>query len=174
MLNRWQYLMFGFAVLSVLVATSARAEIDGEDVEELSSRGNSIPSPLFPGATLHEPPITPLPPLLLSNLEQPATTVEEWIAQIEQSAVQITGVRVNATETGLEITLETDEPLEAPATSVVGNALIADISNAVLALPEGEEFLIRLKELRCSISQVCRITAFESRLQGVMRYRSQR
>jgi iron complex outermembrane recepter protein len=140
MLNRWQYLMFGFAVLSVLVATSARAEIDGEDVEELSSRGNSIPSPLFPGATLHEPPITPLPPLLLSNLEQPATTVEEWIAQIEQSAVQITGVRVNATETGLEITLETDEPLEAPATSVVGNALIADISNAVLALPEGEEF----------------------------------
>lgn len=44
----------------------------------------------------------------LSNLNQPATTVDEWISQIAQtSVVQITGVRLNATEAGLEIVLET-------------------------------------------------------------------
>jgi len=76
----------------------------------------------------------------LSDLNQPATTVDEWMAQIAQAQVQVTGVQVNATETGLEIILETSEPLETPSTSVVGNALIADISNAVLVLPEGNEF----------------------------------
>ncbi|NJL39086.1 MAG: TonB-dependent receptor [Leptolyngbyaceae cyanobacterium SM1_4_3] len=129
MINQLRYLTFGIAVLSVLVATSVRAEIDSTDVEELSNRENSPPPPYLP---------TFPPPL--SNLEQPATTVEEWIAQIEQSVVQVTRVQVNATETGLEIILETNEPLEVPSTSAVGNALITDIPNAVLTLPEGGEF----------------------------------
>ncbi|AFZ33001.1 TonB-dependent siderophore receptor [Gloeocapsa sp. PCC 7428] len=69
-----------------------------------------------------------------SEFEQPATTVKEWIAQIEASLVQITGVRVEATATGVEIVLETASgSLEVPTTRVVGNALIADIPNAVLA-----------------------------------------
>ncbi|WNZ26124.1 TonB-dependent receptor [Leptolyngbya sp. NK1-12] len=73
--------------------------------------------------------------------DQPATTVEEWLAQIEASLVQITGVRVETSETGLEIVLETAEgELSTPATQTIGNALIANISNAVLALPEGDEF----------------------------------
>jgi len=69
-----------------------------------------------------------------SEFEQLATTVKEWIAQIEASLVQITGVRVEATATGVEIVLETASgSLEVPTTRVVGNALIADIPNAVLA-----------------------------------------
>lgn len=74
----------------------------------------------------------------LSELEHPASTVKEWLAQ---SGVQITGVQINPTETGFEIRLETAST-QPPAitTSVVGNALIADIPNAVLALPEGDEF----------------------------------
>lgn len=73
--------------------------------------------------------------------DEPATTVEEWIAQIEASLVQITGVRVETTESGLQVVLETTEgELSTPATQTIGNALIADIPNAVLALPEGEEF----------------------------------
>ncbi|MBF2046386.1 MAG: TonB-dependent siderophore receptor [Elainella sp. C42_A2020_010] len=73
----------------------------------------------------------------LSDFDQPATTVTDWLAQIETSIVEITGVRVEETETGLQVILETAEgSLEVPETRSVGNALIADISNATIA----EEF----------------------------------
>ncbi|WP_416669913.1 TonB-dependent siderophore receptor [Egbenema bharatensis] len=72
---------------------------------------------------------------------QPATTVAEWLAQLEASRVQITGVRIETTETGLQVVLETAAgELSAPTTEAVGNALIAEIPNAVLALPEGDSF----------------------------------
>ncbi len=77
----------------------------------------------------------------LSDLEHPATSVEEWITQLEQGVVQITAVQLIPTEGGIEVRLETAEgELAVPATSVVGNALIAEIPNAVLDLPEGEPF----------------------------------
>jgi iron complex outermembrane receptor protein len=73
----------------------------------------------------------------LSELEQSATTMEDWIAQIEASRVQITNVRVETTETGLQVILETENGvLEVPETRSLGNALIADIANAAIA----EEF----------------------------------
>jgi iron complex outermembrane receptor protein len=79
--------------------------------------------------------------LYLSEVEPPATTVADWMAQIEASQVQITGVRVEPTETGLSVVLETAEgEVVTPTTSVVGDALIAEIPNAVLALPDGEAF----------------------------------
>ncbi|NJL41096.1 MAG: AMIN domain-containing protein [Leptolyngbyaceae cyanobacterium RM2_2_4] len=66
------------------------------------------------------------------------TPVEEWLAQ---STVQITGVQINPTEIGVEIRLETAANQQpAITTSVSGNALIADIPDAVLALPEGDSF----------------------------------
>jgi len=72
---------------------------------------------------------------------RPATTVDEWVAQIEASLTQITRVRVEATEAGLQIVLETAEgELPVPTTQTVGNALIAEIPNAVLALPDGDSF----------------------------------
>jgi iron complex outermembrane receptor protein len=78
-----------------------------------------------------------LTPNLLSELDQPATTVEEWVAQIEASLTQITAVRVEATETGLQVILETENgSLAVPETRSLGNALIADIPNAAIA----EEF----------------------------------
>ncbi|NJO51029.1 MAG: AMIN domain-containing protein, partial [Leptolyngbyaceae cyanobacterium RM2_2_4] len=70
----------------------------------------------------------------LSELEQPAATIEEWMAQVEAAIVQITDVRVEATEAGLAIVLETEGgAIEVPATSTIGNALIADIPNARIA-----------------------------------------
>jgi len=80
--------------------------------------------------------------------EQPvpaATTVADWIVQLNeyqlaQGAVEITRVQVDAVETGLEVILESQADLPAPATSVVGNAVIADIPNAVLSLPGNEPF----------------------------------
>ena len=80
-------------------------------------------------------------PILLSEVEQPTTTVADWIAQIEASEVHITEVRLDSTEAGLSIVLETPEgELSAPRTQTVGNAVIAEIPNAVLDLPEGEPF----------------------------------
>ncbi|MEO0767845.1 MAG: TonB-dependent siderophore receptor [Cyanobacteria bacterium J06649_4] len=71
----------------------------------------------------------------------PAITVTEWVAQIEASLVQITDVRVEATDAGLQVVLETaDGTLAEPITSVSGNALILEIPNAVLAGDGFEEF----------------------------------
>ncbi|MEO0489450.1 MAG: TonB-dependent receptor plug domain-containing protein, partial [Cyanobacteria bacterium J06659_2] len=70
-----------------------------------------------------------------------ATTVADWVAQIEASLTQITGVQIEETEAGLQIVFETAAgELATPTTQTVGNALIADIPNAVLALPEGDAF----------------------------------
>ena len=80
----------------------------------------------------------------ISSLEDEgvARTVDEWMAQISQAAVvQITGVRLNETPEGIELVLETSGELEVPEPSVVGSAAIADIPNAVLALPDGGDFL---------------------------------
>ena len=80
---------------------------------------------------------------LVADEEPPATTVTEWMAQIEAAQVQITGVRLEVTDVGLQVVLETAEgrELAAPTTTTSGNALIAEIPNAVLAMPEGDEFL---------------------------------
>jgi iron complex outermembrane recepter protein len=72
----------------------------------------------------------------LADLEQPTTTVGDWVAQIEAARVEITGVRVEVTEAGLQVVLETAAGLAVPETRSVGNALIADIENASIA----EEF----------------------------------
>lgn len=67
---------------------------------------------------------------------QPATTVNEWLRQIAQASIaQITAVELNPTTTGVEVTLETVGQLE-PTTSVMGDALIIDIPNAVLTTDE--------------------------------------
>lgn len=77
----------------------------------------------------------------LSEVNPTATTVDEWMAQIEASVVQITGVRVETTDAGLAVILETAAgELSAPTSRAVGNALVADIAKAVLTLPEGDTF----------------------------------
>lgn len=92
----------------------------------------------------------------LSEIERPATTIKEWRARLEkqgvtekrqrqfwlaQSPITISGVRLNPTQDGLEIILETagGEPLEG-ITSSQDNRLIVEISNAQLQLPKGQDF----------------------------------
>ncbi|NEQ32181.1 MAG: TonB-dependent receptor, partial [Leptolyngbya sp. SIO4C5] len=82
----------------------------------------------------------------------PATTVEEWVSQMEaqeaaaiptelaQALIQITGVNVSTDGDRLELILEANGELATPETSIVGDALTADIPNAVLNLPEGKTF----------------------------------
>ncbi|MEM8544398.1 MAG: AMIN domain-containing protein, partial [Cyanobacteria bacterium P01_H01_bin.119] len=113
-----------------------------EAIEDSSEDSQTLPLPIPSGKALPTTPLrTSTSPLASAPLSQPATTVAEWIAQIEAAWVQITGVRVEATEAGLQVILETaDGELPAPTTTVSGNALIAEIPNAVLALPEGDAF----------------------------------
>ncbi|MBW4550371.1 MAG: TonB-dependent siderophore receptor [Aphanocapsa sp. GSE-SYN-MK-11-07L] len=80
----------------------------------------------------------------ISDLQKSATTVKDWLAQVEAAAVQVTNVKLIPTETGLEIILETQDgkPLQVDASKfrTEGDSLIADIPNAVLALPTGQAF----------------------------------
>ncbi|WP_410503798.1 TonB-dependent receptor plug domain-containing protein [Leptolyngbya sp. 7M] len=104
----------------------------------------TIAQPIAVQAIEDEPLARTNPPApQLSELDAAATTVEEWLAQeasLAQLLTQVISIQLNGTETGLELVLETAEgQLTDPVTSVVGNALIADIPNAVLALPDGEE-----------------------------------
>lgn len=75
----------------------------------------------------------------LQELEPSASTIEAWLAQ---STIQITGVQANPIGNGLEIVLETTGELSPVTTSVLGNALIVDIPDVVLALPNGETFQV--------------------------------
>ncbi|PIG93429.1 TonB-dependent siderophore receptor [Gloeocapsopsis sp. IPPAS B-1203] len=74
----------------------------------------------------------------LHDIAQPAKTVEQWLSQTP-SVIEVTGVSVSATDFGLDVILDTSAEL-APVTSVIGNTLIADIPNAVLALPNAQDF----------------------------------
>lgn len=76
--------------------------------------------------------------------QQPVIATKDWLAQVEAETVRVTGVNLDRTEMGLEITLNTqgDKPLKIDVRQfrIEGNSLIADIPNAVLALPSGKAF----------------------------------
>ncbi|HEY9636629.1 MAG TPA: TonB-dependent siderophore receptor [Coleofasciculaceae cyanobacterium] len=63
------------------------------------------------------------------------------VAQVQESVVQVTGVRLNPTPRGLEVILDTaDGRLPQVLTSSNGQTLLIDLSNARLNLPQGKEF----------------------------------
>ncbi|QYO62336.1 AMIN domain-containing protein [Leptolyngbya sp. 7M] len=69
----------------------------------------------------------------LDQLEPSATTVDEWLAQVSPTFVQVTEVRLNPLADGIEVILETTGELTPNAPNIVGNALITEIPNASLA-----------------------------------------
>ena len=81
----------------------------------------------------------------VSDMQKVSTHVADLFAQEpSQSVVQVMEVKLNPTVDGIEIILETQDnrPLQIDATKfrTESNALIADIPNAVLALPQGQSF----------------------------------
>ncbi|MGB6298757.1 MAG: TonB-dependent siderophore receptor [Rivularia sp. (in: cyanobacteria)] len=67
--------------------------------------------------------------------------VDLFAQQNQQSIIKITGVKINSTDKGIEIILETANARNLqPTAKSQGNSLIADIPNAVLALPDGKDF----------------------------------
>lgn len=73
---------------------------------------------------------------------KPSTYAADLLAQDPKpTMVKITGVKLNSTSTGLEVVLETATgAILKPVSRNEGNTLIADIDNAILALPEQSEF----------------------------------
>ncbi|GAA6615383.1 TonB-dependent receptor domain-containing protein [Scytonema sp. NUACC26] len=79
----------------------------------------------------------------LSEIQFPKTSASDLLTQENTTpkVIKITGIKLQETESGLEIVLETLQgELSQPTTTVDGKTLIADIQNAVLALPDGKEF----------------------------------
>lgn len=76
----------------------------------------------------------------LNELNAPAKTMQEWLAQ---AIAQITDVRIDPTAAGIDISLDVAGELPIPASSVVGNEVILEIPNAVLALPEQNELQVQ-------------------------------
>ena len=57
------------------------------------------------------------------------------------SIIKVTGVKINSTEKGIEVVLESSNPTQLqPVNKSKGNDFIADIPNAVLSLPSGKDF----------------------------------
>ena len=96
-------------------------------------------------------PITDIPKL--NDIDRPSTSAEGLLEQspssfivseavrISQSVVQVTGVKLTPTAAGLEVILQTEAgQLLQAITRTEGKSAIADLENAQLALPSGEEF----------------------------------
>ena len=79
--------------------------------------------------------VTPKP-ALTGNRSSP---LQQQDALAQTPTTQITGVQITTTASGLEIIVEgLDGQPESPTLTTVGNALIADIPNAVLSIPEAD------------------------------------
>jgi len=77
----------------------------------------------------------------LPTVQQTANTATQWLAQLQPAVTQVTNVEVSATSEGLEIVLQTPTgEISLPTISVIDNTLIADIPNAILVLPDAEQF----------------------------------
>ncbi|MBE9117709.1 TonB-dependent receptor [Lusitaniella coriacea LEGE 07157] len=124
--KKWQLhqVLYLTATISAITAESVRADISQVSIDTSTSQ---IPR--------------------LSEMEFPKTRAE-WLSQdlpptqVEtEEVIEITGVRLTPTTDGIEVVLETaGGERVTPTTEVVGDALIAEIPNAVLALPDGKVF----------------------------------
>ncbi|MBD2342623.1 TonB-dependent siderophore receptor [Anabaena subtropica] len=74
----------------------------------------------------------------LNDRKQPTINIQQRLAQ---SLVQITGVKSQATDKGIEVILETNQSDQLQLTNKSeGNSYIVDIPNAQLRLPNGDTF----------------------------------
>ena len=72
----------------------------------------------------------------------PRATTQRWLAQKEPtpSAAQVTGIKLNRTENGLQIVLQNSGGLSEPVVTNEEDTWIATIPNAQLAILQGQEF----------------------------------
>jgi len=128
------------ALLSVVGGQLLEAEISLAQDESVGK----IPTM---GAVIHSSePLLESEILLPTDFERPATTIEQWYSQLSQTIeiIEINDIQIKENEAGLEIVLVTEaETFPALQRETLGNTLIVEIPNAVLRLPEDQEFLVR-------------------------------
>ncbi|WP_414545458.1 TonB-dependent siderophore receptor [Nostoc sp. CCY0012] len=74
----------------------------------------------------------------LNEIEKPVTNIQQWLAQ---SLIQVTGVKLQATDKGIDVILETNQSDQLQLTNQSQeNSYIVDIPNAQLNLPDGDVF----------------------------------
>jgi iron complex outermembrane receptor protein len=99
---------------------------------------------------------------------RPAKNLNDWLTQVEAVTVPVIGVNLDRTETGLAIILDTQDRkplLVDPQTfRTEGNRLIAEIPNAVLALPEGGAFVAENPTADIASVQVVQLDANKIRI----------
>ena len=77
------------------------------------------------------------------NDDSPIDGPRNFLTAQTSEPIQIIDIQIEATATGVEIILVTEAgALSLPQTVIRGNALIADIPNAVLALPDEDDLLV--------------------------------
>ena len=107
----------------------------------------------------------------ISPIQEPnhfARTVQEWLAQIEQQqtpqaeVVQVTGVKANPTNKGVEVILQTSKGQQLQLVNrSTGSNFITDIPNAQLRLPSGEAFTFRSEKPIAGVTQIT-VTNFDA------------
>lgn len=104
----------------------------------------------------------------LSEIELPITSAEKLVqAPTPETApssevLQVTGVRANPTDKGVEVILQTTTGQQLQTINrSAGNSFIADIPNAQLRLPNDEAFTFRSEKPIAGITQIT-VTNFDA------------
>ncbi|MBC1237122.1 MULTISPECIES: TonB-dependent siderophore receptor [Nostoc] len=143
------FLMSLSGCLSAIAISPGWAEVkSGNQNQEVQSQGNF--KPLLTRKILQ-----------LSEVERPSTSAIMLVqSPIPEAApisqvVQVTGVKANPTEKGVEVILQTTqgEQLQINNRSQ-GNNFIADIPNAQLRLPSGDAFTFRSEKPMAGVSEI--------------------
>ena len=105
----------------------------------------------------------------LSEIERPATNVSGLFSQSPtpqatplSEVVQVTQVKANPTDKGVEVILQTSKGEQLQVTNrSAGNHFIADIPNAQLRLPNGDGFTFRSEKPLAGITEIT-VTNFDA------------
>ncbi|MBC1217978.1 TonB-dependent siderophore receptor (plasmid) [Trichormus variabilis ARAD] len=136
MLKLGHFSYLGIAgIICLLCSESVQAQGKEKLVQIHLNREYTVPKE----GTKAEVPITQIPQI--SDIQRPHTSVKDWLTQLQNQVILVTGVSLNTRENSLEVTLETSssDHLQTVVKSE-GNNFIVDIPNAQLKLSSGELF----------------------------------
>ncbi|MDV2994824.1 MAG: Vitamin B12 transporter BtuB [Chroococcidiopsis sp. SAG 2025] len=125
-------LVWSIATVTVLNVSPARADVVTASAEQFEPEVKNAESIDTTGMVVRR-----------SDVPRSYNNVKDWLAQeVQQNRViQVTGVRLSPTASGLEAILETPTPEKLQSTTKrEGNTFIVDIANTQLRLPLGNSF----------------------------------
>ncbi|MEH1830629.1 MAG: TonB-dependent siderophore receptor [Nostoc sp.] len=98
----------------------------------------------------------------IRDIKLPLTSAEMLVQSPTSVVVQVTGVKANPTDKGVEVILQTSkgEQLQLVNRSA-GNSFIVDVPNAQLQLPSGDTFTFRSEKPIAGITQIT-VTNFDA------------